>query len=197
MTENPDHTGTPSAIHWRPIGWSLAGGLLLLPLIAMRFTDEVQWTWADFVFAAVLIGGIGGAFELAVRFAPDRTGLPGYAVALAGTFLMLWINAAVGIIGSADNDANILYALVLMIGILVGATGGFRPPAMQRALIAVLLAQLGVTAIAAVLGLGEPVQGILHLAAVNGFFMVFWLLALVLFHRSEAARSGASDDRPR
>ena len=41
-------------IPWRIIGWSIPATLLLLPLVAMRFTDEVNWTFSDFVFAAVL-----------------------------------------------------------------------------------------------------------------------------------------------
>ena len=49
-----------SGIPWRIIGWGGAVALLAAPFIAMRFTTEVNWTASDFVFAAVLLGVIGG-----------------------------------------------------------------------------------------------------------------------------------------
>ena len=45
--------------------WSLAA--LLSPLVAMQFTEEVRWDAADFIFAGILIGSVGVAYELAVR----------------------------------------------------------------------------------------------------------------------------------
>lgn len=52
---------------WRMVGWGAAAFMLLLPLVAMQFTNEVRWTLSDFVFAAVLIGAVGVIFELTVR----------------------------------------------------------------------------------------------------------------------------------
>jgi len=34
---------------WRAAIWGCSGALLLLPLNAVQFTDEVQWTISDFV----------------------------------------------------------------------------------------------------------------------------------------------------
>ena len=64
---NSKAEGSRSESPWRIIGWSLAGSVLLIPLVAMQFTKEVQWTVGDFMFAALLIGLVGTAFELAVR----------------------------------------------------------------------------------------------------------------------------------
>ena len=36
--------------------WGGAAALLLLPLVAMQFTEEVQWTWHDFVIMGVMLG---------------------------------------------------------------------------------------------------------------------------------------------
>jgi len=41
--------------------------LLLIPLIAMKFTNEVSWTLFDFVIAAVLLFGTGFLCELILR----------------------------------------------------------------------------------------------------------------------------------
>jgi len=35
--------------HWRIVGWGTATIMLLLPLIAMQFTDEVNWDVSDFI----------------------------------------------------------------------------------------------------------------------------------------------------
>ena len=47
---------------WRIAGWALAISALLLPFMAMQFTREVNWTGSDFIFAAVMIGGVGLLF---------------------------------------------------------------------------------------------------------------------------------------
>jgi hypothetical protein len=53
---------------WRLALWAFLGGLLLLPAIAMLFTDEVRWTGADFKAAAAIFAVVGCAIELIVRF---------------------------------------------------------------------------------------------------------------------------------
>lgn len=188
-TMSADSKGFP----WRALGWSAAAALLLLPLIAMQFTDDVQWTFADFVFAFVLIAGVGAGCELAVRASPNRSYTLGFGVTLAGTFLMIWINAAVGIIGSAANDANSAYVLMLGIGIALGVAGRIRPRAMAWATAATALMQALITAIAVVAGLGQPENSALHLLGINGFFMLFWLVGAVLFHDSvRVAEAGSA-----
>lgn len=44
--------------------------ILLVPLVAMRFTDEVNWSLNDFVMAWILMAATGFAYRLATR----RTG---------------------------------------------------------------------------------------------------------------------------
>ncbi len=51
---------------WRIAGWSIAGLVLLLPALT-----NAPWTAFDFVFAGVLIGFVGLAFELTVRRSRD------------------------------------------------------------------------------------------------------------------------------
>ena len=46
--------------------------ILLLPLVAMQFTDEVNWGVFDFVFAGALLGGTGLLLELAVEEAAQH-----------------------------------------------------------------------------------------------------------------------------
>ena len=52
---------------WRMAVWGTAALLLLLPLAAMRFTEEVKWTMSDFiVFGAMLLAACG-AYEFGAR----------------------------------------------------------------------------------------------------------------------------------
>ena len=44
---------------WRIAAWTGAALMLLLPLVAMQFTDEVNWSETDFIVAGALIGGTG------------------------------------------------------------------------------------------------------------------------------------------
>lgn len=73
--------------------------LLLVPLVAMRFTGEVAWSGVDFVVAAVLLAGAGiTCVRVARRLrgaAPwQRLAVPG---ALVLAFAAVWIELAVGV----------------------------------------------------------------------------------------------------
>jgi archaellum biogenesis protein FlaJ (TadC family) len=50
--------------------------LLLIPLIAMQFTNEVNWTLFDFVVAGVLLLGTGFICELVIRKVKNQSSNP-------------------------------------------------------------------------------------------------------------------------
>jgi hypothetical protein len=74
--------------------------LLLIPLIAMQYTDEVNWTLSDFVVMGILLLGTGLMCELLLR----KVKKIGYRVVLVGivltAFLLIWLELAVGIFGT-------------------------------------------------------------------------------------------------
>ena len=77
----------------------------------MQFTEEVNWDLFDFAYMGALLFGTGLAYELIVRKAEN---IPGYraavGVAVVAAFLLVWVNAAVGIIGDGEEDlANAMY----------------------------------------------------------------------------------------
>lgn len=74
--------------------------ILLVPLMAMQFTSEVNWTGGDFIVAGLLLGGSGLLFELATsKLRSRRTRVIAGAVIVLG-FLFVWAELAVGIAGS-------------------------------------------------------------------------------------------------
>jgi hypothetical protein len=170
----------------RPMAWTLAAGLLLLPAVAMRFSDEVRWTASDFVFAGVLIGGVGLAFEMLVRrgAAAYRVGA---ACALLAVFGLVWLNAAVGIIGSEDDPANFMFAGVIAVFVGGAAMARLRALGMARACVAAAVAQVLVCGVAmgGRMGADGPVWPADVLALTAGFTGL-WALAAWLFGRAFA-----------
>jgi peptidoglycan/LPS O-acetylase OafA/YrhL len=73
--------------------------LLLIPLIAMRFTDEVKWTLSDFMAAAVLLFGTGLLCELVLRRVKKTGHRIAVCVVLLAVLLLIWLELAVGIFG--------------------------------------------------------------------------------------------------
>ncbi len=74
--------------------------LLLIPFIAMQFTEEVQWTLSDFVVAGVLLLGTGLLCELAIREIKSvKYRIVACSVLVVG-LLLIWAEMAVGIFGT-------------------------------------------------------------------------------------------------
>ena len=94
------------------------GFILLLVWLAMQITDEVAWNMADFVIAGALLFGTGLAYELVARKVDSIAYRAAVGVALAAALLLVWMNLAVGIIGSEDNPANLMYIGVLAVLII-------------------------------------------------------------------------------
>jgi peptidoglycan/LPS O-acetylase OafA/YrhL len=86
--------------------------VLAIPAVAMAFTDEVDWSLADFVLAGVLLATIGVALELAVR----RAGNALLAVGVAA------LGVAAVVLGQADDapGLGLLGLLLLASGSAIG-----------------------------------------------------------------------------
>ena len=75
-------------------------GILLIPLIAMQFTSEMNWDAFDFAIAGVLLFGIGLAYVLStMKVRNPRTRLVAFAV-FAAVLLLVWVELGVGLIGT-------------------------------------------------------------------------------------------------
>ena len=126
MTANESMDRVAGALPWRWLMWGGIAALLALPLVAMQFTDEVQWGPEDFVAMGIMLGTVGVGMEIAVRMSRNLAYRMAFALSLAAGFLVLWISLAVGIIGSDDDAANGPYAFVLMIAALGSLASLFR-----------------------------------------------------------------------
>jgi len=102
-------------------------------------------------------------------------------VALAAAFLIFWLNGAVGIIGTEDNPANLMFGGVLAVGIIGAIIARFRPHGMARAMVATALAQALVAVIVLIGGLTSPLSGPVEILALIGFFVALFVGSALLF----------------
>ena len=179
MTDRVEQEGAGRWSGWRIAGWGTAALLLLLPWVA-----NAPWTPSDFIVAGVLLGSVGLAFEFIVRKSGSLAYRSAAALAVIGAFLTIWVNGAVGMIGSEDNPYNLLFGGVLLVALSGAIVARLEPAGMARAMVIAAIAQAAVGAA----GLSTDLRGAVFSMAFAGL----WLLAAALFW--QAART---DDRSR
>ena len=167
--------------------------ILLLPWLAMPFTDEVVWGLADFAVAGALLCGAGFTYERVARQADHLAYRAAVGVAVAAALILVWMNLAVGLIGAEDHPANLLYVGVLAVGIMGAFLARVQPRGMARALVATACAQAWVAVIASIAGWGDPASGPLELFVLNGFFVALWVGSAWLFRRAAHGRPERGD----
>lgn len=74
--------------------------LLLIPLLAMLFTDEVKWTLMDFIVASILLLGAGLTFEFILRKVKTIKHSIALGIVLLLVVFLVWAELAVGIFGT-------------------------------------------------------------------------------------------------
>ena len=165
---------------WRIAGWGTAALLLILPLVT-----GAPWTGSDYVAAAAMFGFVGGSLELVFRKIVNRDYRLGVAAAVAAAFLLFWVSGAVGIIGSEQDDANMLYLSVLTLALFGSLASLFRAKGMAVTMTAVAVAQVAVPVIGwfawpearqAILAPEVPISTIA--------FAGMWLTSAALFRRA-------------
>lgn len=85
---------------WRTLrlmGWGAVALVMLTPAVAMRFTEEVNWTTSDFVFAGVLLIGGAALIELVAWRVRNPVIRIGFALFVVAVVAVIWAEAAVGI----------------------------------------------------------------------------------------------------
>jgi hypothetical protein len=168
--------------------------LLLIPLAAKLFLAGMAWTLFDFVAAGILLFCAGLTFVLIAQQSDNTAYRLAVGVAVAAGLLLVWANLAVGLVGSEDNPANLLYGGVLAVA-LIGAFGArFRPLGMSRAMFGAALTYVVVTAIALFIwkpsaDTAEHSISLVNVLVANAVFAALWVASGWLFRR--ASTTGA------
>ncbi len=173
--------------------------ILLIPLV-MTIVDRHKpegdgWHWSpgDFVFGFVMLFGFGVAYEVIARRSSDTKYKVAVGIAVVATFLLLWVNAAVGIIGD-DNPINLLYGLIAAIGFFGAILSRLRPQGMSRTLILMAVVQMAIPVVALFFAPKEVYDdppGLLGVFALNAFFAVLFVGSALLFRQAAEKREGA------
>ncbi len=74
--------------------------LLLIPCIAMMFSDEVKWTLFDFIVAGILLLSAGLTLEFILRKVKTSKNRIALCIALFLILFLVWAELAVGIFGT-------------------------------------------------------------------------------------------------
>ncbi len=158
---------------------------LLIPLTAKLLTDEMAWSFSDFVAAWVLWFITGFAYKLIVRKHGNYMYRAAVGLAVATALFLVWANLAVGLIGSEDNPANLMYIGVLAVGFLGAIIARFQPRGMSLVLFAMASAQILVAAIALIARLDlSPESTVIEILGVNLFFAILWSGSALLFRNA-------------
>ncbi len=160
--------------------------ILLVPLIAMQFTEEVNWGLFDFVVMGGLLFGVGLAYELVARRSEKTVYRVAFGVGLATAFLLVWVNGAVGIIGNEGNPANLMYGAVFAVGFIGSLIARFKPRGMARTLSAAALVQMSVPVFALIIWpqISWGAAGVFGVFVLNAFFAMLFVVSALLFRRA-------------
>lgn len=157
----------------RALMWSAAAILMILPIMLMGGVDDPG--------ALVMLGGmvviLGAGYELAMRVPAQLAYRTGMGVGVLAALMLIWINLAVGIIGSEDNPQNLIYAGVVTVALSGAILTRFRPRAMAWAMAAAAAAQAAVFTFA-------WIAGWQFTGPITVFFGALWLIAALLFRRA-------------
>lgn len=184
MTGSSELGGADARNYWRVARWTGALALLLTPLVMMQISDEWHWTIGSFLFAGIMIGGVGLLYELAERASESRAYRAGVSVALMASFLTVWTTLV------RDDGSGIGFFLLIMAAVVGGFSAWFRPAGMARTMfgVAIMQALLSVGIATAPSAASMP-EGSFRTLLFGGFFTALWLMSATFF------RAAAKGDR--
>ena len=170
--------------------------LLMIPLIAMQFTTEVNWDFTDFAIMGAILFGIGFAYELIAGRSANTVYRTAFGVGLLGAFLLFWVNAAVGIIGNEGQPANLLYGAVFVVGLVGALISRFKAKGMSNTLFVATIVQMLVPMTAYFVWPPPETSwspSVLGVFVLSGFFAVIFLVSGMLFRKAIPSASPAVD----
>lgn len=182
--QTPELSSPPRRIRWRLIGWSIPVALLMLPLIAMQFTDEVDWDLPDFIIMGTLMGIAGGGIELAMKLSQNIRYRVAAVLAVLAGFVLIWVNLAVGIIGDDDLPMDLPYFVVMMGGLLGAVGSRFRAAALAVTLYLMVLALVLIAVWVIVSGSVAAHTSSIDVIGITGFFSTLFLVPAMLFQQA-------------
>lgn len=175
MTGTTERAGA-APNYWRMARWTGILALLLAPLVMMRISEGWHWTFGSFVFAGIVMGGVGLLYEFAERASENRAWRAGAAIALITAFLTVWTTIV-------RDDGNGIGFFLLVMAAAVGAFAAwFRAAGMARAMfgVAVMQALLSIAIATAPVTASVP-DAPFRFLLLGAFFTALWLASAIFF----------------
>jgi hypothetical protein len=176
----------------RVVAWIFALLLLLAPLVAMQFTTEVNWSVADFALFALMLAAAGTALEFLITKSRHLSYQLAAAIAVLSSFVLVWLNVAVGLIGNENEPVNAAYFGVLAVGLAGALLTRLKAQGMYKVLLSMSAAQISVVALALSLGLAKTSVGLIEILILNSIFAGAWLMSAYLFKKAAGSSLTAS-----
>lgn len=102
----------------------------------------MNWSAFDFLLAGTILLVVAGLALLTLRRAPNLSYGLGVACAVTAAILLTVANGAVGIVGSEQNDVNLLFYVVPLVALVFATMVRFRARGMMTAMGAMAVIQL-------------------------------------------------------
>ncbi|MBH2023370.1 MAG: hypothetical protein I8H78_03080 [Flavobacteriales bacterium] len=74
--------------------------LLCIPLIAMQFTKEVDWSGSDFIIGGILLFGTAAVVDLVLRNVKSQRHRLILTLLVLAVLFLVWVELAVGVFGT-------------------------------------------------------------------------------------------------
>lgn len=170
--------------------------VLLIPAAAMLFKVK-GWAWdaSDFIVFWVLIAGVILTYKVVTRTAGSVYRLAA-GTALGAACMLIWVNGAIGLIGSEDNPSNMMYGGVLALGVLGALLARLEPLGMSWALFTTALAQFLVPVIALLIRPDDFSPGVVKVFVLNFVFVLLFAASGLLFRTSAGKPTGTGAHIP-
>lgn len=160
----------------------VTAALLLLAFVLRQAIGSPEWTAMDFAVVAIMFFGTGLAYVLITHKRKEALYRLAVALAAATGLLLFWSNLAVGLIGSEDEPANLMYFGVLAVAFIGSLISRFQP----RGLAVVMWVTAGVQVLTIVIALLAGWQRLAEssfteIIGINVFFALLWAISGLLF----------------
>lgn len=144
----------------------------------------------EFALLGLFMFGLYATFRFLIRRAAgNRSYKTGMAIAMVTGFFTFWVNGAVGIIGSENNDANMMYFMLLLVVFFGSFIVRFRAEGLRwvMATAAGLMVVIAIAALGFNLGVSGPIWP-WDVVWITAFFAGLWSLSAWCFHKAAVAQ---------
>ncbi|MCC2630454.1 MAG: hypothetical protein K0S38_263 [Candidatus Paceibacter sp.] len=160
--------------------------LLLIPLFGTLLGSGIEgqgWYWTpwDFILMGSIIYIAGLFFEFFATRSSSLAYKAGAGLAVLTAFLILWVTLAVRIIGD-DNPVNLLYYVLILVGLIGAFISRFKPLGMMRAALVTAVVQIAIPTIAVIFfPTFDFSPGVLPVFGMNAVLALMWIASALLF----------------